>query len=97
MIVEILVTGGQAQHALGQELAEGMLDKEGLAYVAKTGGQAAGLSRAVELTQQEQTAVAAEVSAGEIGDDFAGIEIIEEEGLTQGLAKRLNCSLRARL
>ncbi len=42
MIVEILVTGGQAQHALGQELAEGMLDKEGLACVAKTGRQAAG-------------------------------------------------------
>ena len=64
MIVEILVTGGQAQHALGQELAEGMLDKEGLTCVAKTGGQAAGQSQgAAELTQQEQTAIAAEVSA----------------------------------
>ena len=39
MIVEILVTGGQAQHALGEKLAEGMLDKEGLACVEKTGGQ----------------------------------------------------------
>ena len=55
----------------------------------ETGGQAAGQSQgAVELTQQEQTAVAAEVSAGEIGDDFAGIEIIEEEGLTARLGRR---------
>ena len=89
MIVEILVTGGQAQHALGKELAEGMLDKEGLACVAKTGGQAAGQSQgAVELTQQEQTAIAAEVSSGEIGDDFAGIKILEEQGLTTRVRRR---------
>jgi hypothetical protein len=66
-----------------------MLDKEGLACVAKTGGQAAGQSQgAVELTQQEQTAIAAEVSAGEIGDHFARIEIIEEQGLTARVRRR---------
>jgi hypothetical protein len=66
-----------------------MLDKEGLACVAKTGRQAAGQSQgAVELTQQEQAAITAEVSAGEIGDDFARIEIIEEEGLTTRVGRR---------
>jgi len=55
MIVEILVTGGQAQHALGEQLAEGMLDKEGLACVAKTGGQAAGQSQgAVESSKSRE-------------------------------------------
>ena len=61
MIVEILVTGGQAQHALGHQFAKGMLDKEGLARVAKTSGKTAGQSQgAIEFTQQEQTTVAAE-------------------------------------
>ena len=66
-----------------------MLDKERLARVAKTSGQTAGQSQgAVELAQQEHTAIAAEVSAGEIGDDLARIEIIEKEGLTTKFDRR---------
>ena len=89
VIVEILVTGGQAQEALGQQFAHGMFGKARVAMIAEAGGEGAGDAQAfVDLTQEEQTAIAAEVSAREVGLDAARAEIIEKKGLRRRIRRR---------
>ena len=80
MIVEILVTGGEAQHPLGHQLAHGMFEPARGALIAEASGQFPGDAQAlVHLAQQEHAAIRAQMAAGEIGDDFERTEIGEKQ------------------
>jgi hypothetical protein len=85
MIVEVFISGGKAQDALGDEFGQRMLDETLIAHVLKTGSKTAGEPQGrVELAQQKQTAVGAEMAAGEIRDDLPGAEILEIKQLGTG-------------
>jgi len=52
VVVEILVSGGKAQNALGKEFGQRMLDETLIAPVFETGSKTAGQpQRAIELAQ----------------------------------------------
>ena len=82
MVIEILVPQGQAIEALGHQLGQRMLDEAGVAGVVEARGQGAGDAQPViDLAEQPHAAVAGAVAGGKIGDDFAGAQVSEKQGL----------------
>jgi hypothetical protein len=66
-----------------------MFGKARVAMIMETGGEGAGDAQAlVDLAQEQQAAIAAEVARREVGLDAAGAEIVEEQGLSRRIWER---------
>src|SRR6516164_11036113 len=86
MIVEILVTCGQAQQTLGDQLAHGMFDKERIARIVKAAGQGPRDTQAlIDLTQQQHSPIAAEIACRKVGHYLARAQIINPSFPTRGV------------
>ena len=82
VVIEILVTQGQAVKALGQKLGHRVIHEADVARVEEARGQRAGEPQPViDLAEQEHAAVTGEVAGGKIGDDFARAQTGEKKGL----------------
>jgi len=82
VIVEVVVAQGLGQEALEQQLAHGVVAVAGVAGVGEGAGQGGAQPQAgIELTQEQDAAVAGEVAAGEIGHDLAAAQVLKEERL----------------
>ena len=73
VIVEILITQRQGVQALGQQLLDGVVHKHLLAQVVKTVGQSARKPQAlIDLAQEQDATITAEMAAGKVGLHLAG-------------------------
>ena len=80
MVIEILITGRQAQHPLCDQGLEGMLDPIWIAMVGKTGRQSAGhVKQPVSFTQQQHTAVRCQSTAVKRAYNRASSETFEKQ------------------
>ena len=72
VVVQILVAAAQAVHALREKLLQAVFDATGLAWIGQRSRRRAGQADvAIDLAQQHQAAVAAQLSAAEVGLDDA--------------------------
>ena len=94
VIVEVFITQRQRVNALSEQFPHAVVDERGIASIHKTSRQSAGDAQArINLSEQECTAIATELSAGKISHDIAGPEFIKKQ-LTGETLCRAGCGLR---
>ena len=80
MIIEILIAQRQRVNALGEQFPRAVIDEFRIAPVQKTARQRAGEAQAlINLPEQERAAIAAELAAGKIRDDFALTKFLKKQ------------------
>ena len=96
MVIQILLTQRDTIEPLSQKLGQRVIDEAGIAPVVETSRQRAGQNQAViDLAEQERAAVGGEVAAGEIGDDFAGTEVLKEQRLLGTVCRKSGGGVRS--
>ena len=81
VVDEVFVAEAEAEDALLEQIGQGVLDEFRIAVV----GEAAGewfeeAELGFDLTEEQAAGVGGDGSAVEAGDDFAGAEVLEEQG-----------------
>jgi hypothetical protein len=72
VIVQVLVAAAQAVQTLGEQVAQTVFDARRVAWIRDHSGRCAAQPQVlIDLTQQQQTAITAEIPAAEIGFDQA--------------------------
>ena len=89
VVVDILVAQRLGVKALGDELLQGVLDKDRIAPVAKASGQPPRQPEGpIGLAQEQHAAVAGECAAGKIGHDLARAEVLKKQRLVLTVCRR---------
>ena len=82
MIIDIFLTQGQGVETLSDPLFQSMIDRARIALIVEAFCQRARDTQAwVDLTQEQNSAVTGEVTAGEIGHDFAWTQVLKKQQL----------------
>jgi hypothetical protein len=101
VVIQILVAAAQPVQALREHLAQAMADALGVARIGNRGsGRAAQTQMLIDLAQQQQAAVAAQVSAAEVRLDDATTQAAEVDLVLRTLWPRRSsvvCRLRSPL
>ena len=93
VIVEVFVSGGEAEEAVGQERALRVDDEQGMTRVGD--GFVESVEQAdlfVGFPQEQQAGIGGEVPGGELGDEFAALDAGKGDGLCGTLCHRGGCS-----